>query len=54
MLDIKFIESNLNTVKENLAKRNFDIEEIDKIEQGIIKTAKYLNEAKPFLKINQK
>ena len=31
MLDIKFIESNLNTVKENLAKRNFDIEEIDKI-----------------------
>ena len=28
------------------------VEEIDKIEQGIIKTAKYLNEAKPFLKIN--
>ena len=27
------------------------VEEIDKIEQGIIKTAKYLNEAKPFLKI---
>ena len=30
------------------------VEEIDKIEQGIIKIAKYLNEAKPFLKINQK
>jgi len=30
------------------------VEEIDKIEEGIIKTAKYLNEAKPFLKINQK
>ena len=29
-------------------------EEIDKIEQGIIKIAKYLNETKPFLKINQK
>ena len=28
------------------------VEDIDKIEQGIIKTAKYLNEAKPFLKIN--
>ena len=27
------------------------VEEIDKIEQGIIKTAKYLNETKPFLKI---
>ena len=30
------------------------VEEIDKIEQGIIKTAKYLNDTKPFLKINQK
>ena len=30
------------------------VEEIDKIEQGIIKAAKYLNETKPFLKINQK
>ncbi len=30
------------------------VEDIDKIEQGIIKTAKYLNETKPFLKINQK
>jgi len=30
------------------------VEEIDKIEQGIIKTAKYLNKTKPFLKINQK
>ena len=30
------------------------VEEIDKIEQGIIKMAKYLNETKPFLKINQK
>ena len=30
------------------------VEETDKIEQGIIKIAKYLNETKPFLKINQK
>ena len=30
------------------------VEETDKIEQGIIKIAKYLNETKPFLNINQK
>ena len=30
------------------------VEDTDKIEQGIIKIAKYLNETKPFLKINQK
>ena len=30
------------------------VEEVDKIKQGIIKTAKYLNDTKPFLKINQK
>ena len=28
------------------------VEQIDKIEQGIIKISNYLNESKPFLKIN--
>ena len=28
------------------------VEQLDKIEQGIIKISKYLNESKPFLKTN--
>ena len=30
----------------------FSSEQLDKIEQGIIKISKYLNESKPFLKTN--